>query len=635
MGSRKGTSGRTLRSIRACLLSVLTAASIGLHGQTDVIPSSVDLRLVQGASHDQLLMQMRIHSSAGFGGILSGVTVTIRYDASSGASLGAGASFCNAWSPFPPSPVVIDNGTAYRTYNGFGLSRLEDPAIDGGCGTVLAPEEWFTITAIPVAGDACTAFILGDDAFTSATNRNAYVSFGGHEVLVTVTSGAVDGGDCNFDCLGVEGGTALPGTPCDDGDPATLDDAWTADCTCVGNPCDAPQISGTTNSSPVCADGVLQLAVLATGTPPLNFAWSGSGTIVPAGDGHSASVTGASTGDYSVTVTNACGSISATLPVLVHPVPSATIGYGAAPICSADGTVQATFSGMAGGLFSASPAGLAIDPSSGAIDPGNSAAGSYTATYAIAAAGGCDAFSATAPVIIEEAALWYADTDGDGAGDPAETMLACEQPAGYVAVAGDLCPNDPDKVAPGTCGCGVADTDSDQDGIADCIDSCPQLFGEVGDACDDGDPETENDMVTADCDCVGTVIHDCPALEADIGDACDDGDPETVEDVITAECMCEGDLTTGMAHPAAAPDGLRMHPNPNSTGTLVLELSAATGPLLIELQDLAGRVLLEHRASPQAGQVVLELPARLPAGIYLVQVAGQGQRHAARLVLQR
>src|SRR5690606_28371168 len=146
------------RSIRAFLLSVLTVASIGLHGQTDVIPSSVELRLVQGASNDQLLMQMRIHSSARFGGSLSALTVTIRYDASSGASLGAGASFCNAWSRFPPSPVVIENGTACRTYNGCGVSRLEDPMIDGGCATVLAPEEWFTITTIPVAGNACTAF---------------------------------------------------------------------------------------------------------------------------------------------------------------------------------------------------------------------------------------------------------------------------------------------------------------------------------------------------------------------------------------------------------------------------------------------------------------------------------------------
>ncbi|MCG8406558.1 MAG: pre-peptidase C-terminal domain-containing protein [Phycisphaerales bacterium] len=47
------------------------------------------------------------------------------------------------------------------------------------------------------------------------------------------------------------------------------------------------------------------------------------------------------------------------------------------------------------------------------------------------------------------------DADGDGLGDDL-----------------DECPNDPDKVAPGTCGCGTADTDTDGDSIPDCNDQC-------------------------------------------------------------------------------------------------------------------------------------------------------------------
>ena len=47
------------------------------------------------------------------------------------------------------------------------------------------------------------------------------------------------------------------------------------------------------------------------------------------------------------------------------------------------------------------------------------------------------------------------DSDEDGYGD------AC-----------DLCPLDPNKISPGQCGCGVPDTDSDCDGIADCNDQC-------------------------------------------------------------------------------------------------------------------------------------------------------------------
>jgi acetyl esterase/lipase len=37
----------------------------------------------------------------------------------------------------------------------------------------------------------------------------------------------------------------------------------------------------------------------------------------------------------------------------------------------------------------------------------------------------------------------------------------------------DQCPSDPNKISPGTCGCGVPDTDTDNDGTPDCNDLCP------------------------------------------------------------------------------------------------------------------------------------------------------------------
>ncbi|NEN23727.1 hypothetical protein G3O08_09465 [Cryomorpha ignava] len=66
------------------------------------------------------------------------------------------------------------------------------------------------------------------------------------------------------------------------------------------------------------------------------------------------------------------------------------------------------------------------------------------------------------------------------------------------------------------------------------------LNANIGDICDDNNAETENDVITEDCQCVGTPVHDCPDLEANIGDPCDDGNENTVNDVITDICNCEG-----------------------------------------------------------------------------------------------
>ncbi len=79
---------------------------------------------------------------------------------------------------------------------------------------------------------------------------------------------------------------------------------------------------------------------------------------------------------------------------------------------------------------------------------------------------------------------------------------------------------------------------------------------EVGDACDDGDASTENDIVQADCSCVGTAIvggcTDAAACNFDAtatedngscilpGDACDDGDAGTENDTVQADCSCAG-----------------------------------------------------------------------------------------------
>ena len=43
----------------------------------------------------------------------------------------------------------------------------------------------------------------------------------------------------------------------------------------------------------------------------------------------------------------------------------------------------------------------------------------------------------------------------------------------------DNCPNDPNKVEPGICDCGIVDTDTDLDGTPDCNDNCPNDPGKI------------------------------------------------------------------------------------------------------------------------------------------------------------
>ena len=109
--------------------------------------------------------------------------------------------------------------------------------------------------------------------------------------------------------------------------------------------------------------------------------------------------------------------------------------------------------------------------SDGAGDPASTQLACAQPTGFVAVAGdGCPSNAALTAAI-----SYYRDLDLDGAGDPSVTASFCSTtaPAGYSTVAGDGCPGDPNKIAPGACGCGVADADADSDGTLNCLDGCP------------------------------------------------------------------------------------------------------------------------------------------------------------------
>ena len=78
--------------------------------------------------------------------------------------------------------------------------------------------------------------------------------------------------------------------------------------------------------------------------------------------------------------------------------------------------------------------------------------GAYTVE--VTNANGCKAVSAIKNITSITPSLWYQDLDNDGKGDSLNKISACTKPTGYVADKSDLCPTDPLKINPGTCGCG-------------------------------------------------------------------------------------------------------------------------------------------------------------------------------------
>ncbi|HKU44818.1 MAG TPA: hypothetical protein VJR89_41955, partial [Polyangiales bacterium] len=99
-----------------------------------------------------------------------------------------------------------------------------------------------------------------------------------------------------------------------------------------------------------------------------------------------------------------------------------------------------------------------------------------------------------------------ADTDSDGDG---------------TANCHDGCADDAAKIAAGVCGCGVADTDSDGDGTANCNDGCPDEAAKTtAGTCGCGIADTDSDGDNR-ADCVDV----CPGYD-DSQDSDDDGTPD-------------------------------------------------------------------------------------------------------------
>ncbi len=158
----------------------------------------------------------------------------------------------------------------------------------------------------------------------------------------------------------------------------------------------------------------------------------------------------------------------------------------------------------------------------------------------------------------------------------------------------------------------------------------------IGNQCNDFDPTTINDVVTADCACVGTALiagctdqaacnYDAAAFIDDgscysVGDACDDGNPSTTGDVIGADCICAG-TPVGVEN-AIFHTGFVMYPNPAHTSTTIQWSQYASAPVQLSVYDMTGKLQLQQQIVASSGQNtrVLSL-SELSRGIYTVRLS--------------
>ncbi len=452
-----------LRRFTWCTLVIMSVfGAIPCEAQ---VPSSVDIDLAENATNDSLLVRVRANGSP-FTELLTAITFTVRCSAAAPGNFGPFTVPCIAAIPFTAQAVVTAGPYTYKTYNAFSTSLITDQ-----CPAEAWPVgQWVTILSVKMNGvNMCTEYNIVNDTWTSANNRNFFISLNGLERVGSIDAQPASVGNCQGDCLGAVGGGALPGTPCDDGNACTVNDIWNPSCVCIGQFQDTDG-DGTCDASDGCPADQLKVAPGICGCGVSDADSDGDGTVDcldgcpmdPAKTAPGICGCNVADADSDLDGTADCNDLCPNDPNKVAPG-QCGCGNGETGTSCDDGNAS-TINDQVGSNCAC--AGTVVDCNDN--DP--CTLDSYNGSQCVHAA--------------------LPDGDGDGACD----LI-------------DECPADPNKVVPGQCGCGAADVDTDSDGLADCVDSCPFAVGQAGSSCDDGDLQTINDHLLADCSCAGTLVN--------------------------------------------------------------------------------------------------------------------------------
>lgn len=168
-------------------------------------------------------------------------------------------------------------------------------------------------------------------------------------------------------------------------------------------------------------------------------------------------------------------------------------------------------------------------------------------------------------------------------------------------------------VPPGGC------PDADNDGVCaadDCDDNNPNVPTQPGTSCNDGDPDTVNDMILSDgCTCAGTPVNPCDTAGGDSdGDGVCDDDDNCPDDFNPGQADSDGD---GVGDACDTPGGDPCDDVNISTSAGKITLSGLTAPIeIVKIFDAAWNIVYQCTADCNE----MEMVSGLAPGTYHVTV---------------
>ncbi len=325
----------------------------------------------------------------------------------------AGSPFCSSVSG---AQAVTHTGTTGGTYTS--TAGLSINVSTGAVTPSTSTAGTYTVTYTMAAANGCPV-TTATASVTVTTAPTATISYAGSPYCASVTGGqavtqtGTSGGTYSASPAGLSINTSTGAVSPDLSTPGTYTVTYTV---AAAGGCAALNVttSVTINAIPsaTIAYSAAQFCSSIPSAQPVTLTGTTGGTFSSTTGLSISASTGAITpnlstpGIYTVTydVTPAgCSSVTTTATVEIVLSPTANITY-AGPYCASVPTAQpVTLNGTGnytGGTYSASPAGLNINATTGEIIPNLSTAGTYLVTYTVPASSGCSSGTATVNVTI-------------------------------------------------------------------------------------------------------------------------------------------------------------------------------------------------------------------------------------------